>query len=95
MAAWYEDDAFWTAFYPAMFHEGRWAAADEEVRAALDLMGIVEPVDVLDFCCGPGRHAVALAREGHRVTGVDRTGPYLDIARKKARTAGVSRSRGF
>lgn len=90
MSPWYEDDDFWTAFYPAMFHTGRWADAVGEIQAALVLLNLDAPADILDFCCGPGRHALALAQLGHRVTGVDRTAPYLEIARKKAQTAGVS-----
>lgn len=90
MSAWYDDDDFWTAFYPAMFHSGRWENAGEEAQAAATLLGLAAPAHVLDFCCGPGRHAVALAQLGHRVVGVDRTAPYLKIARQKARDAGVT-----
>src|SRR5262249_25383575 len=43
----------------------------------------------LDLGCGPGRHAVALARRGFAVTAVDRTGFLLDKARTRAREAGV------
>jgi SAM-dependent methyltransferase len=90
MTAWYEDDQFWQIFYPAMFGEARWQAAGEEVDGALDTLGVAPPADVLDFCCGPGRHALALAQKGYRVTGVDRTAPLLEIAREKARDNGVS-----
>ncbi len=90
MSAWYDDDQFWTAFYPAMFHASRWESAGEEVQTALGLVKVVEAVDILDICCGPGRHAIALAKLGHRVVGVDRTAPYLKIARQKAKAAGVS-----
>jgi SAM-dependent methyltransferase len=86
---WHEDDAFWTAFYPVMFSDARWAVADDEVRSALSLLDIHSPTDVLDFCCGPGRHAIALAKLGHRVLGVDRTAFYLNVGQKKAKDAGV------
>ncbi len=33
--------------------------------------------DVLDLCCGAGRHAVRLARAGYRVTGADRDDAVL------------------
>jgi SAM-dependent methyltransferase len=36
---------------------------------------------VLDVCCGPGRHARALARRGYRVTGVDLSAAALAAAR--------------
>lgn len=45
--------------------------------------------DVIDVGCGTGTLAVALARVGARVTGVDGDGEILDRARAKARRAGV------
>jgi SAM-dependent methyltransferase len=36
---------------------------------------------VLDLCCGPGRHARALAQRGYRVTGVDTNAAALTAAR--------------
>ncbi|HVB11270.1 MAG TPA: methyltransferase domain-containing protein [Bacillota bacterium] len=44
---------------------------------------------VLDVCCGPGRHAVALALRGLSVTGVDRDPHLLEVARERARSRGV------
>jgi SAM-dependent methyltransferase len=90
MSEWHENDAFWTAFYPVMFSDARWAVADGEVQSALSLLDMHAPVDVLDFCCGPGRHAIALAKLGHRVLGVDRTAFYLDVGKKKAKDTGVN-----
>ncbi len=90
MPAWYEDDWFWTTFYPAMFHTGRWDAADGEAEAALDLLDLTEDSDVMDFCCGPGRHSLALARIGVRVVGVDRMAPYLEEARERAAKEGLA-----
>ena len=37
---------------------------------------------VLDLCCGPGRHARALAGRGYRVTGVDTNAAALAAARR-------------
>src|SRR3954471_18402492 len=37
---------------------------------------------VLDLCCGPGRHARALAARGYRVTGVDTNAAALSAARR-------------
>jgi SAM-dependent methyltransferase len=36
------------------------------------------------LCCGPGRHSLELARLKYCVTGVDRTTPYIQQAKKKA-----------
>ena len=44
---------------------------------------------VLDLCCGPGRHAVELARRGMRVTGQDLNAEYLEAAERRARSQGV------
>ncbi len=89
MAAWYEDDGFWTTFYPAMYHDARWQVAGEEVEGVVGLLGLEPGARVLDVCCGPGRHALALARQGLRVTGVDRTVPYLEIGRERAASEGL------
>jgi SAM-dependent methyltransferase len=59
------------------------------VASAAELLDLEKSAQILDFCCGPGRHAIALAGLGHRVTGVDRTVPYLEIGKEKARAAGV------
>jgi SAM-dependent methyltransferase len=37
---------------------------------------------VLDLCCGPGRHARALAGRGYRITGVDANAAALAAARR-------------
>ncbi len=89
MPAWYEDDAFWTTFYPAMFHQRRWEVAPAEIDAVLTLLGIEPGAEVLDVCCGPGRHTLELARRGFWVVGVDRTAPYLEMARNQAEADGL------
>lgn len=45
---------------------------------------------VLDLCCGPGRHSVQLATRGYKMTGLDLSEPYLDLARRAAAEAGVA-----
>jgi SAM-dependent methyltransferase len=67
-----------------MFTPSRVAEADAEVRSLVELLELEPPAPVLDLCCGPGRHALALARLGHQVTGVDRTAAYLAAARAAA-----------
>ena len=62
---------------------------NQEVRFLVDLLGLPAGSRVLDVGCGPGRHAVALAREGLAVTGVDVSRRFLDIAAAAARDAGV------
>ncbi len=88
MAEWFEDDSFWETLYPIMFDEARFEAAADQVEKCLRLTGF-EGRDVLDLCCGPGRHAVLLAKNRFRVTGVDRTRFLLEKARARAEEEGV------
>lgn len=80
---WFEDESFWRDFYPYMFNEVRRAKADGQVESVVRLAGI-DPGEVLDLCCGPGRHCVAFAKKGFRVTGVDRSAFLLEHARRHA-----------
>jgi SAM-dependent methyltransferase len=45
--------------------------------------------DVLDLCCGSGRHALPLAERGYHVTGVDRAAGPLALARGEAARRGL------
>jgi SAM-dependent methyltransferase len=58
--------------------------AEEQALAAARLAGVADGAELLDVPCGFGRHAIPLAAAGHRVTGVDRSGPLLDEARRRA-----------
>ena len=85
---WFDDDSFWRELYPFLFPETRFARAAEEVAGALRLAR-PRGKTALDLCCGPGRHAIALAKRGLAVTGVDITKYLLDKARARARAAKV------
>lgn len=58
-----------------------------EVIAWLGAQGVV-PVQVLDLCCGTGAASLVFAEHGMAVTGVDRSGSMLDVARRKVAEAG-------
>ena len=75
MSDWFEDDSLWKGLYPFMFSERRFNVAEDEAKGILALSKL-EKGNVLDLACGPGRHAIALARDGFRVTGVDLS-PFL------------------
>jgi 2-polyprenyl-3-methyl-5-hydroxy-6-metoxy-1,4-benzoquinol methylase len=62
---------------------------DQEIGFLLELLGLAPGSRVLDVGCGPGRHAVALARAGMSVTGVDVSARFLEIAAAEARSADV------
>ena len=85
---WFADESFWRDWYPWMFPEDRFAAAAEQVDRIVELTGIGSG-DVLDLCCGPGRHSIALTRRGFTVVGVDRTEFLLDKARQRAADEGA------
>ena len=87
MATWHEQDRFWETV--PMFGEPLLEVAPEQADAALALLGIEPGAAVLDLCCGVGRHSLALAQRGYRVTGVDRTAAYLRTAREKAAVLGL------
>jgi SAM-dependent methyltransferase len=60
------------------------------------LRGIIEgpaarrPGRALEIGCGMGRHAIYLAQQGWQVTGVDRVGRALAVARRRATERGVA-----
>jgi SAM-dependent methyltransferase len=68
-------------------------SVDEMTERMLDDAGIGQGMRVLDIGCGPGAVSLMLSRrvgnQGH-VFGVDRNPQMLELAREKARDAGVS-----
>jgi ubiquinone/menaquinone biosynthesis C-methylase UbiE len=62
----------------------------QETEFLVELLKLPRGARVLDVGCGPGRHAVALARAGLAVTGVDVSRRFLEVAAREARAAGVS-----
>ncbi len=88
MPEWFDDESFWKEMYPHMFSEERLSTSEKEVDKIFDLIGC-KGGTVLDLCCGPGRHAVLLAKKGCQVTGVDKTPYLLEKAKEKARVEGV------
>jgi ubiquinone/menaquinone biosynthesis C-methylase UbiE len=64
-------------------HTGR------EARAGAEFLALPPGASILDLACGQGRHAIALARLGYPVTGIDLSPVLLARARAAAETAGV------
>jgi SAM-dependent methyltransferase len=62
---------------------------EREVAGLREMVPLPAGGRVLDLGCGWGRHAVALARGGFRVTGVDLSETLLERARRRAAAAGV------
>jgi SAM-dependent methyltransferase len=83
MGEWFIDESFWSEMYPFMFPEERFHLAEEQIEKALTLVDY-QGGAVLDLCCGPGRHSLALAKRGIRVTAVDRSEFLLSRAKTEA-----------
>jgi SAM-dependent methyltransferase len=62
---------------------------EQEVEFLVDALGLEPGQRVLDVGCGPGRHALALARRGFDVVGVDLSVVFVDLARRAAREEGL------
>lgn len=61
----------------------------QEVAFLADAMGLRPGHRVLDVGCGPGRHALELARRGIEVVGVDISRRFVELATDAATEAGV------
>lgn len=85
MNEWSDDPTLWEAMEPALCAGARLARAEGDARAIEACVELRPAARALDLACGPGAHAIALARRGHRVTGVDTSRRLL----ARARTAGA------
>lgn len=54
-----------------------------EVSILAEKLQLEPGAQVLDIACGNGRHAASLARIGYSVSGVDISGEFLALARKR------------
>src|SRR5262249_25794605 len=62
---------------------------EQEVDHLVGALGLAPGDRVLDVGCGPGRHALALARRGYEVVGVDLSPDFIALAREAADTEGL------
>ena len=84
---WFEDVA--DHLGPAYLRYSFTMGTDQEVEFLLGALGLEAGMEVLDVGCGPGRHAVALAKRGIRVFGVDISERFLEVANDLADEQGV------
>jgi SAM-dependent methyltransferase len=83
--SWFEREEDWVLKRSIIFNKNLVRLTFMEVGRLIRLLGgLKKNARVLDLCCGIGRHSIEFARHGLRVTGVDITQPYLDIAAEKA-----------
>jgi cyclopropane fatty-acyl-phospholipid synthase-like methyltransferase len=62
---------------------------EQEVDFLVDALGLERGDRVLDIGCGPGRHALSLARRGIRVHGIDISTTFVDLAAATAAREGL------
>jgi SAM-dependent methyltransferase len=62
---------------------------EQEVDGIVNLLALPPGSAILDLCCGHGRHAIALAKRGYRVTGLDLSEVFLQHAQSDAEAQGV------
>lgn len=62
----------------------------QEIDFLVSALGIDESHSILDIGCGPGRHALELARRGVRVHGIDISSDFVEVATETAAQQGVS-----
>lgn len=73
-------------FYEGILSEERNRVDTDRI---VDVLGLMPDDTVLDAPCGHGRIANRLAERGMRVTGVDATEKFIDLARQDAASRGV------
>jgi SAM-dependent methyltransferase len=69
-----------TAYLRNSFTKG----TKQEVRFLVEALGLEPGMTVLDVGCGPGRHSLALARQGITVEGVDLAPEFVRLATEAA-----------
>lgn len=83
--------SFWDLAYDNGDHLKHWENPHPPLElAAIVAAGLIpSAAKVLDVGCGAGSEAVFLAQCGYQVTGVDSSTRALDLARERAKGAGV------
>ncbi|MGZ4201969.1 MAG: SAM-dependent methyltransferase [Thermoleophilaceae bacterium] len=77
------DDYSW--FMEELLEQG----SDQDVDTILGLLELPDAAELLDAPCGHGRISNRLAARGLRVSGLDRSRRFLDLARERAAAAGL------
>lgn len=89
MKPWHEQDEFWVSCAPTLFAPRIIRQAKYDIKNIINLLGLEPEQSILDLGCGIGRHALAFAKAGFKVTAVDRTAELLRRARESAKKENV------
>lgn len=90
--AWYKES--FGNDYLIVYKHRDMQGAYHEVKKMMDWLGLAQGAEVLDLCCGMGRHSMALAEFGYEVTGVDLSEVLLNEAVKLDQSRQVTWLRG-
>ena len=91
MAEWFAEmfDERYLEFYGGLLDL---SLAEEDASFVDRALALAAEARVLDLGCGFGRHAIALARHGYHLTGLDLSEPMLKLARELAASAPVAQT---
>src|SRR5579863_3729849 len=86
-----DDDWYRGFFHGLALDLWRRAVTPEQTRLEADFLAqqLSSPGPLVDVPCGNGRHALALAERGFRVTGVDLSAEFIAEAKSRAGTLPV------
>ncbi len=63
----------------------------QDISRMLELTGLGPEAEIVDLCCGQGRHAIELGTRGFtKVTGVDRSRYLVRLARRRGQKMGLN-----
>jgi len=57
----------------------------QQIPALLKILRPKKDAKILDLACGHGRHSIELAKRGYKVTGIDFSKHFIDVAKKDAK----------
>ncbi len=88
----WNDDAFSARFVRRVNYQDLYGMKEtgEDVDDLLVLLAPRAKARLLDLCCGNGRHAIALALRGYKMTGVDVGPGAVALARETSRNLGLA-----
>lgn len=78
----------YASVYDILYFDKNYEKECDFIKALFDKYEC-QPKTILDLGCGTGKHALILAENGYKVTGIDRSSFMLEIAKKKAKSKGL------